>query len=305
LSSVFVRFNAAGLDPPVRAPLLERLLARADSHPSADWRSEAYRMVVPGAQTAPPVAPAAAASDLQDPGGGTVFIAAALHCVAGMTNVRLAADGLLRLDPAEAADLARRFNADFGGRGSRLLAGRSGRLYCVFDGAIEATTHDPGEFLGRDVFDFLPAGRDSSLLRGLMSEMEMWLFERASGRARGQDGRLSPTGLWLWGGGEVLPRLPPLGAWTAGVDPLWSAWRPRAEFPADPSTPGIIVLDERPGEEAWTRAEAQWLRPALAALRAGRIHRIELSAADRGFHLGARWSWRLWRRSRPWWEHFV
>ena len=303
---MFVRFPAAGLEPPLRSSLLERLLSRAEEHPSADWRGDAYRMIVPDGAAPPPVAPVAAASDLQDPGTGTVFIATPLHCVAGMNSVRLAMDGRLRLEPADAAALAQQFNEDFGAREPRLLAGRSGALYCLFDRELAATTHDPEEFLGRDVFEFLPGGRDGPVLRGLMSEIEMWLFQRAAGRARGRDGLLSPTGLWLWGGGAVLPRLPPLAVWTAGADPLWSAWRPRADFPAEAgAAPGVVVLEERPGTQAWSAAEARWIIPALAALRAGGLRHVDLSAADRCFRLGARWSWRFWRRSRPWWEYFA
>lgn len=301
-------------EPLARAPLLERLLARADpARPCRDWRREAWRIVksvTAGTQDVdmPAVAPMAAAADLQVVDGGAVFMASPVHCVAGMTNVRLPVDGRVRLEPQEAAELARHFNQDFASGEARLLAGRSGALYCVFARALDCLTHDPDDLLGQEIGGFLPDGPDGPRLRALMSEIEMWLFQRAVSRARGRDGRLSATGLWLWGGGMPLSNPPVLPFWTAGGDPFWGAWRPRADFPTERAAltqSGVVVLADRPGSESWPLAEAAWLIPALAALRVGRIEGVELSAADRCYHIGARWRLRIWRRPRPWWEYFA
>jgi len=52
----------------------------------------------------------------------------------------------------------------------------------------------------------------------------------------------------------------------------------------------------------WQRLEQRWFAPALAALRAQRLHAIEL-LIDRSRYRLRRWHLaRMWRTRRPWWE---
>jgi hypothetical protein len=282
--------------------LLERMLVRAEicGH-TADWRGDAFRAIAATAEPMPGVAAAALCGELGPVDGRSVFLASPVHCEAGMVSVRLPADGLIKLDPRDAEELAREFNRDFSDAAQRLIAAPSGRLFCVFAAATSAMTYDPAAVVGRDIWEFQPSGADAPRLRRLMSEIEMWLFEHAVNRERTAAGLAPLTGLWLWGGGAALSRLPGLGGWTAGNDPLFGAWPGRTEFPRRGGS-GVVVLEAGPGTDAWRRAESEWLAPALEELRSGRIRRLELSAGEQRFIVNTGWSWRNWRRARPWWE---
>jgi len=327
LSTVFVRFPAPQgdwhenreLDEAAlqRSPLLERLLTRADRADVEDWRLAAYRVLAQGSEDPPAVGAAAlhAALGTGAAGGAGVnsatsaFVATPVHCVATMTSVRLPPGGLLRLEGAEAALLATDFNRVFADGGQRLVAAPDGSVCCVFDRPVDATSADPVGVVGSDIHGFLPSGPDGPMLRGFMSEIEMWLFEHPVNQRRATLGTPPITGLWLWGGGPTLSRLPTLRGSIVGTDPLFGAWPelavpPRFGGDREPVSVVIMVAD-LPGSDAWRAAEVSWIVPALDSLRTRRIESLELSAGGRRYRLTARWRWRLWRRSRPWWEFFT
>lgn len=252
----------------------------------------------------PGVAATALCGEVGPVGGGSVFLASPVHCVPGMSGVRLAQNGRLDFEPAEAQALASDFKRVFGSAEVRLIATPSGKLFSVFDTEMAAVTNEPAAALGRDIGDFLPSGTDAPRLRRLLSELEMWLFEHPVNLARAAAGRAVVTGLWLWGGGGALTRLPVISGWTAGSDPLFGAWSARAEFPRGGGS-GVVVLTQAPGADDWAAAESQWIAPALEELRSGRIRRLELCAGERRFIVSARWALRIWRRARPWWEQLM
>jgi hypothetical protein len=301
----YFRFTRRGAGSPQRAPLLERLLARADtSTVVTDWRADAFRLIAP--QSAMPgVGAAALCAEQGLIDAASVFIATPVHYLAEMSNVRLAAHGILSLSRAEADALAADFNRVWHDAGIRLVSGRSQTprapdLFCVTDRVLDAVTRDPEDVLDRHIEDYLPAGPDAPRLRRLMSEIEMWLFEHAVNRTRAADAAPAVNGLWLWGGGPALASLPPVEGWTAGEDPFVTAFGTRRAVPAS----GVVVIDAEPGTDAWRDAESRWLERSFADLRAGRIARLDLSAGDRCYSVRGRWNWRPWRRRRPWWEFF-
>ena len=67
----------------------------------------------------------------------------------------------------------------------------------------------------------------------------------------------------------------------------------------------VIMLADYPGSDAWRDAESCWIVPALDQLRTRRIESLDMSAGARRYRVSARWRWRLWRRTRPWWEFFT
>jgi hypothetical protein len=334
LSVVYVRFplgRGDAADPRSAARVLCRLLARADG-PTAieDWREDAIRFVTNGECAAPAVGPVGLwaasreAATTARAGGGAdrdardsgayACVATPLHCVAGMSSVGLPPGGILRLDADEAREFAADFNHVFQGSGRCLIAAPKVGLLCVFDRPLVALTLDPERAVGFGIGPYLPTGRDAAALRGLMSEIEMWLFDHPVNRRRAASGRPPVTGLWLWGGGPLLREPPPLDAWVAGDDMLLSAWPKQAAWPASPprlakpqAAPrsGLVVLAQSPAAAVWPAWEAAWLAPAEASLRAGRIASIAVSAGERRYDLSARASRRFWRRNRPWREYFA
>ncbi len=308
-ATVYIRLMNTASAQALRAPNLERLLTQASAAAtSTDWRGDAFEVIAGGAAVPPVAAVALEAALRASPvvlAGRWVCVASPVHLVAGMTNVTLPGHGVLRLAPAESAALAADFNQVFGDSDVRLLAGAGAVLLCVFARTLNVRTHDPLDALERDVFGFQPTGDDAAPLRRLMSEMELWLFEHAVNRARAARGEPVVTGLWLWGGGEPLSAAPTVRGWTAGNDPLFAAFGAAAAFPTG-ATPGsgVLVCDIAPGSPEWPEVEQRWLRPAAAALRAGELDRLTLSAARRVVSIEKGLPWRFWRRPRPWWLSF-
>ena len=301
MSSQYFRFVARDIAH-LRVPLLEQLIARADAWaPVADWRADAFRLIVPQAAGMPAVAAAALCADRGAVNAAWVCAAAPVHYEVQMSSVRLPADGLLSMTSAAAENLAADFNRVWKGSGVGMTSARSAQLFCVFDHAPEVVTRDPEDVLDRHIEEFLPTGEDAARLRQLISETEMWLFDHEVNRARKARGLPVINGLWFWGGGAPLAALPDVEGWAVGDDLFFNAFnRPGAEkFPS-----GVIAAGCVPGSDEWRAVESRWLRPAAAKLRTGRISRLQISAADRCFTLTSGGLRRFWRRRKPWWESF-
>jgi hypothetical protein len=299
----FLRFKLRGSSEPSRAPLVERLLACADKASIApDWRADAFAVLAPGTAL-PCIAPVALCAAGIAPAAisqasAWVCLATPVHYQAELSNVRFADDGILSLDAAEAATLARNFNTLWHGAGVHLWAA-SHRLFCGFGAPLQVMTQDPELARGRHLESFLPTGPDAAHLRRLMSELEMWLFDHAVNDGRRNQSRLAISGLWLWGGGAPLASLPVVQGGAAGVDVLFDSFPAGTNRAAD-----VMVVEAVPGGEAWGDIESAWLEPTLADLRRGQLTRLELSAGSHRFTLSARWRRRFWRRTKPWWEYF-
>jgi hypothetical protein len=284
---------ARGAIEPRRSALLEQLLARAEGCLTSDWRADAFRVIAPHSTSMPAVAAAALCAEGGSPGAAWVCIATPVRYLAEMTSVRLSQDGILSLRPADAEALALDFNRLWMGSGIRMTAGKSAHLYCIFDRTLNVTTRDPQDVLDRHIEEFLPTGPDAPRLRQLMSEVEMWLFER-----------MPPlSGLWLWGGGAPIAALPAVQGWVAGDDVFFNALRKSDR--SDRPDSGVIVSSQVPGGDGWPDIESRWLKPAVAQLRCGLLTQLEVSAGDRRFILSTRGTRRFWRRSKPWWESFA
>jgi hypothetical protein len=278
-----------------RYRLLERLLAGADaSAPVKDWRAEAFRVIAAPLTEMPGIGAAALCAEQARVAAGSVFVATPVHYLAEMSSVRLPADGILSLRQSEAESLCADFNRVWHDAGVRLIAGRYADLLCAADRSITVTTHDPEDVLDRPIENYLPSGTAAARLRGLMSEIEMWLFEHPVNGDRTAGGAPAVNALWLWGSGPALTSLPRVVGWTAGDDVFFRAFAARAALP-DGAGSGVIVAAAEPGTG---------LENSVADLACGRIERLQLSAVNRVFSVSARWRRRFWRRLKPWWEHF-
>ena len=321
MSSQYFRFVAPDISHR-RVPFLEQLIARADGwEPVTDWRADAFRVMAPQAPCMPAVAAAALCADRAALDTGAVHtatvhtatvdtgavsaawvcVATPVHYEAQMSSVRLPADGVLSLTAAVAETLVSDFNRVWKGSGIRMTAARSTQLFCIFDRVLEVVTRDPEDVLGRHIEEFLPAGQDAARLRQLISETEMWLFEHEANRTRTEQ-RLPPiNGLWFWGGGAPVAALPNIQGWAAGNDLFFNAFN----LPWDEKFhSGVIAAACVPGSDQWLAVESRWLRPAADKLRARRISRLQISAADRCFTVTAGGLRRFWRKRKPWWESF-
>jgi hypothetical protein len=302
VSSQYFRFLARGIDQR-RCALLEQLLARADDMVSvADWRADGFRVIAPQGVFMPAVAAAALCSDRGAVDGAWVCAATPVHYVAEMTSVRLPLDGMLSLTAAGAEALTTDFNQVWQGSGIRMMASRSAQLFCTFDRALAVATRDPQDALGRRIEEFLPTGTDSSRLRQLISETEMWLFEHEANGARHELGLPVINGLWFWGGGAPLASLPDVQGWTAGDDLFFNAFPVSRIQEFDSAVVAVACV---PGSADWPEVETRWLLPAIDKLRAGRLSRLQISAEDRCFTVTARGLRRFWRKRKPWWESFA
>lgn len=305
MSTLYLRIAARGPYAEARAPVLERCIARADARAAvSDWRAEAFRVIAPQSPELPAVG-TAALSTAGRAAAGWVAVATPLHLIAGQSRVGMPPAGILALTEAEADALAADFNHVFGGEVRLLHAGRA-TLLCLFDGALSVETTPPELLPGPDLWPHLPRGADAARLRRLMSEIEMWLFDNPVNAARRARAAPDVSTLWLWGGGAADAPLPTVQGWTAGEDVFFGAFAPRSRYPAADEAgvarSGVVVLSDWPGSPAWREAEGRWLEPALADLAAGRVRRIELSAAHSRFSIGAWGLRRFWRGVRPWWE---
>ncbi len=314
MPSVYFRIAARGTPRALRAPLLERLIARADGRVRAlPWRREAWRTIA-SADTEPP---SIALAQLRAGGNrerhGWVAVATPVHLVAGMSDVALPSDGILVIDRLEADTLAAEFNLMFGDGGARLIRVLDHGLVCALDAPLEIETTSPEEALGSNVWAHQPRGKGSAQLKRLASEIEMWLFDHEVNAARRARGLPVISGLWFWGGGPGDAMLPMVAGWTAGEDALFAAFDRRTRYPlvrersageCAAATSGVMVAADWPGSAAWEETEKQWLVPALEDLEAGRLSRIEISAAATAFQISARGLRRFWRRSGPWWRSF-
>jgi hypothetical protein len=310
----YFRFSCRGALSRRRSPLLERLLARADSSAAVtDWRADAFRVLASGVTPMPGVGAAAVCAQFGAVSGATVIVATPVHYLVEMSNVRLAVDGILSLSQAEAGALAADFNRVWHGAGIRLLAGSRAELFCITDQPVPVSTHDPEDVLGQHIEMYLPTGECAPRLRQLMSEIEMWLFEHAVNRSRlaaGAPAAATPaeitpviSGLWLWGAGPALASVPRVSGWTAGDDLLFNSFA--AQRGPQHGISGVAASAAEPGTDEWREVESSWLEGSLADLRARRIGRLQLSAGKRCFNLSSSGTHRFWRRSRPWWESFA
>jgi hypothetical protein len=315
LSTVYFRITARGADAPVRAPLLERLLARAEPAVSiGDWRADALRQIAPEGGELPCIA--ALAASAIDVRAAWVAVATPVHLVAGMSAVSLAEDGILELERAQADELARDFNELFADADVRLVPARDGVLLWLFDAALRVDCTPPDEMLGEDIGRHLPSGPDGARVRRLMSEVEMWLFEHPVNAERRAESRPAVSGLWLWGGGPSSANGVSIAGWAAGDAALCAVLERESAYAgaarsgagraggasSGAARSGVVAIQGLPGTAEWAQAEERWLRPVVADLRAHRLERIEISAGRLRRQVNARGLTRFWRRTRPWWE---
>jgi len=129
----------------------------------------------------------------------TSWIATAVHLQAGLTRLHFDQRGLLRLTPAEQADLCADFARTFGSSRQTLAPLPSGEFLLGTPGLPPLATQEPGRAACGELDQMMPAGAAAAPLRRLLAEIEMWLHALPLNEARRSRGELPITALWPWG----------------------------------------------------------------------------------------------------------
>ncbi len=141
-----------------------------------------------------------------------------------------------------------------------------------FNRAIDCSTQPPDAAVGRNVHDYMPAGRDGARIRSLMNEVQMLLHEHPVNQRRERAGQLPVNGWWIWGFGDGVTdgRSTRLGHWRVHGDDRWLRALAHAlgTDAGDIATAGSDLLRGN-ALIALSRPSAQPVEEALASVDAG------------------------------------
>ncbi len=332
VSDLYVAQESRGADHPSLVPLpgLDRIVRFAVRDPlHGTWRSWLARWAGADAlSAAAPATIAAFGAASVDADSAWVWLASAVHLVAGLSTLHLDHRSLLRLSPSEAEVLASEFNRDFHDSGFHLKPLETGDFLLAGPGPGVGGQPDPATLMGRNVTDaHQPSGAGHKTLRRLGAELEMWLHAHAINDERLRRGELAITGLWFWGGGparaDALPGRGASGttalafandAFVNGLGAvLGSTPRPlpaelNGIFSYPPGERAVVVLELSQmlqSNPSWSfldavaDADRRFFDPAIEALSTGRLRKLILVASGWSLALRRRDLLRFWRRPRP------
>ena len=222
-----------------------------------------------------------------------------------INGVRLMAHGeALALGREDVDELLPALRPLFGDAGFELDAPHTARWYLRLPKEAKVPAFsDPGDALGEDVFEHLDTRPEARRWRRLESEAQVILHNHPLNARRAARGQAPVNALWLWGGGCLPAATVEHGATgyssDATVRALAAAGGQARELPGGFTGAAGVYDLEGSRDLAWI--EREWLLPALAALRAGRIAALCLDDGD-GWRLvlRRRHALRVWRRPLAW-----
>ena len=325
-----------------RLACLERWLARGHTvRLTAGWQQWVLGEFFEGRYATTPWATLAAAA-LTPVVTGHSWLATPVHMVVGIDTLRVHPAGLLTLDASEQQTLAADFAKVFHASGWSLHATGHRDMLIASDKVLCARSFDPARWLGADPAQGVIIGTDAGALRRLASELEMWLHEHPVNRARRERGRLTISGLWLWGGGalgapaaapaahiaHLAPGATPAFTGVSGstvqvfgpdlflgglcrITGVTSQALPLTWPPEHPGTHGDTLvhcaLGAAPDNESLQSLERDIIAPLTRQLYRGGADSLTLLVGERAVTL-RRPGWRMWKalaRPRPWWESLL
>ncbi len=302
--------------PPV-LPSLGWLVGRGQTTPAVqvDWRewlvSGAGPLATERLRCWPAGPSLAAAAGV---GGGTAAVwavAQPVHLVAGMEHLRMAPLDAAVPSAAETQRLAATLREHFADDALDFVHFVEGVWLVRCGEPIDCVTHDPAAVVGRDVHDFLPAGKNGARVRSLMNEIQMVLHEHPVNEARARAGTPAVNTLWLWGFGtlDAVPTpLAGLRGWTLRADDLWlrAYWRVQggvesalAAGSVDDESDVLVAMTQPLADEApaaLVEVDAGLLSSLRRAVQSGGLRRLDIHDGARVHALDACARLRFWRR---------
>lgn len=285
---------------------LRRLLGRADAPVTVDegGRPQLLRHV----RILPRGWPMAALTrqlDCGDAPGSTWLRADPVHVRADLNAVRMLAWGNLQLSDAEAQALLKPLKLVFGDAGFPISAPVPERWYLMLprEARLPRFT-DPEDVLGDEIHDLLPQGDAGRRWRQLLNEAQILLHNHPVNAGRLERGLPAVNSLWFWGGGGLPDHVEFEAAQVfsreVGLAALAShaGHAPQARPARWHEGVGDALVDLRDMGRL-DGVFADWIEPAVAAVRAGRLASVELDLAD-GLRitLAGGQHWRFWRKPR-------
>lgn len=210
----------------------------------------------------------------------------------------------LGLDAEDVAQLLPALRPLFGDAGMPIDAPMAWRWYLRLAPSTPVPAFTaPEDALGTDLFDHLAEGDAGRRWRSLLTEAQVVLHNHPWNARRIDAGKRPVNSLWFWGAGVLPEAVRSTHARVHGGDELACALAQAAGNAAPlpqafDAGEGSALFDLTAMRETATLEDA-WLRPAIAALRAGRIDALALDMADGAvFELRRGQRWRFWRRPR-------
>ena len=221
---------------------------------------------------------------------GYWFMLQPAHVQISRTHLLLSDLRGLQLTEAESLslyDIARPYFDDIG---KPLLHGAPGLWFMRADDWTTLSTASPDATTTQSMSDWLPEGDHARDFRRLQNEIQMLWHEHPINEARQARGLQPVNSCWLWGGaGPAAPG----GQLAIAGGPAWMAALSQRQPDAQQliAEPGTAMLAEliapaQVGDWAdWLarmqRLEQDWFAPLLAALKAGRVARVNLMLSHR------------------------
>lgn len=207
-----------------------------------------------------------------------------MHFAAGLNDLRaIPLHDDQRMTDEEAAQLQTTLTTVLHTEGLTMHPDRQGSWLLQSTRVLDASTFSPhAAAIGLDTA--MPRGRDASLLKRLMTEMQMLLHEHPVNAARVRRRQPEINAIWLHGGGStgaIEPRALPAAfgddAFLRGVYALHGAAAPAVAHDAlqvlrSASAGSLAVIDVR----TLDALESQWLAPSLCALRSHALSSLDL-----------------------------
>jgi hypothetical protein len=296
-------------------PALSLLLGRGRHLPARSqeaWLADAFGLTLPL-----PAAPLRLLGDGGSPGDGHWLCLDPVHLRLEERAVVVDDPARLALDADEDKALREALAPVLAELGE-LVAPVPGRWYLKLAVPPAIEMRDLAEAIGRSADPSLPAGPDGPAWRRRLAEAQILLHGHRVNRAREELGLPVVNSLWPWG----LGRLPATAC--SHIKQLWAdeplltglarlagtaAVAPPTRFAAGSgATLAHLVhlraaaarYDAMAWREAMSALEADWLAPALAALRRGQLRQLRLVAGGEGRALdvvaGRAALWKIWRK---------